>query len=316
VATYLVTGAAGFIGSNLVEKLLARGERVRGVDNFLTGKPANLAAAISGHEGLFQFLEGDINDPAIARRAAEGVDFVLHQAALPSVPRSVDDPLTSNHVNVTGTLAMLVAARDAKVKRFVYAASSSAYGNSPSLPKVETMTPNPLSPYAVMKLVGEQYCRVFHEIYGLETVSLRYFNVFGPRQDPHSQYAAVIPRFLDALFAGRAPRVFGDGEQSRDFTFIDNVVSANLLACSAERAAGQVMNIACGARYTLNELLATLGELTGRNVPAEYDRDRTGDVKHSLADISRARELLGYQPLVDFREGLSRTVGYFKEVTS
>jgi nucleoside-diphosphate-sugar epimerase len=312
----LVTGAAGFIGSNLVQKLLARGDRVRGIDNFLTGKPANLIAATSADGSRFDFIEGDICRIEDARRAVDGVDFVLHQAALPSVPRSVDDPLTSNHVNVNGTLTMLVAARDAKVKRFVYAASSSAYGDSPSLPKVETMTPNPLSPYAVMKLVGEHYCRVFHEIYGLQTVSLRYFNVFGPRQDPHSQYSAVIPRFIDSLLGGNEPRVFGDGEQSRDFTFIENVVSANLLACSSEKAAGQVINVACGERYTLNELLTILMELTGRTTKPNYDHSRAGDVKHSMADIGKARSLLGYEPVTSFRDGLRETVHFFKGAAS
>jgi nucleoside-diphosphate-sugar epimerase len=312
----LVTGAAGFIGSNLVQQLLARGERVRGIDNFLTGKRANLTAAAGTPGSRFEFFEGDICKIDDARRAVDGVDFVLHQAALPSVPRSVDDPLASNHVNVNGTLTMLVAARDAKVKRFVYAASSSAYGNSPSLPKVETMTPNPLSPYAVMKLVGEYYCRVFHEIYGLPAVSLRYFNVFGPRQDPHSQYAAVIPRFIDSLLRGTEPRVFGDGEQSRDFTYIENVVNANLLACSSDKAVGQVINVACGERYTLNDLLSHLMELTGRDVKAVYDHNRAGDVKHSMADIGKARSLLGYEPVVSFREGLRHTVDFFKGAAS
>lgn len=317
MATYLVTGCAGFIGSNLVEALVARGERVRGIDNFLTGKRENLDAARTG-EGANQveFIEGDIRSLDDVRRAVEGVDYVLHQAALPSVPRSVDDPIKSNDVNVTGTLNVLVAARDAKVKRVVYAASSSAYGDNPTLPKVETMAPNPKSPYAVNKLVGELYCRVFHGIYGLETVGLRYFNVFGPRQDPQSQYAAVIPRFITSLLSGTPPTVYGDGEQSRDFTYIANVIEANLRACTAEKAPGSVVNIACGERYTLNQVLDLLRGLIGVDTPATYDENRRGDVKHSLADIDAAKELLGYAPVVTFEEGLRRTLAHFKEAVS
>lgn len=317
MATYLVTGAAGFIGSNLVEALLARGERVRGIDNFLTGKRENLDAAIgAGTPDQVTFDEVDIRNLDDVRAAMEGVDYVLHQAALPSVPRSVDDPIASNDVNVTGTLNVLVAARDAGIKRVVYAASSSAYGDNPTLPKVETMAVNPKSPYAVNKLVGEYYCKVFHGIYGLETVGLRYFNVFGPRQDPRSQYAAVIPRFITALLAGTSPTVYGDGEQSRDFTYIENVVEANLRACSAPQAPGSVVNIACGERYTLNQVLDILRHLIGADVAATYDENRRGDVKHSLADIGAARELLGYDPVVSFEEGLRRTLAYFKEAVS
>ncbi len=314
MATFLVTGAAGFIGSNLVEKLLAAGHRVRGIDNFLTGRRENLDAATRGAAAdRFDFITGDIRDRALTEAAVKGVDYVLHEAAVPSVQRSVDDPVTSNDVNVCGTLNLLVSARDAGVRRFVYAASSSAYGDSPTLPKVETMPANPLSPYAVSKLVGEHYCKVFHGIYGLETVSLRYFNVFGPRQDPTSHYAAVIPRFVTALLDGRPPTVYGDGEQSRDFTFVENVVNANLLACKAEGAAGTVLNVACGERYTLNRLLDILRDLVGSRIEATHEAPRKGDVRHSLADISRAGEVLDFHPTIGFRDGLKRTLAFFKE---
>jgi nucleoside-diphosphate-sugar epimerase len=308
MASVLVTGGAGFIGSNLVEALLARGERVRVLDNFATGKRANLAPFSS----RIELIEGSITRLEDCQRAVEGVDYVLHQAAMPSVPRSVAMPIESNETNVVGTLHMLVAARDARVKRFVYAASSSAYGDTPTLPKVESMPAMPKSPYAVQKYAGELYLKVFFDAYGLETVGLRYFNIFGPRQDPTSYYSAVIPKFVAALLAGRAPTIFGDGSQSRDFTFIDNVIHANLSACTAPPAcAGRVMNIACGERVTLLELARLVANALGSDIPPKLEPERVGDVKHSLADISLARELIGYTPQVSFRDGLARTVKWY-----
>jgi len=309
-----VTGAAGFIGSNLVERLLADGHMVRGLDNFFTGKRENIDAAV-GESGAerFELFTGDIRSSEVTEAAMQGVDYVLHEAAIPSVQRSVDDPIASNDVNICGILNLLVAARDAGVKRFVYAASSSAYGDSPTLPKVETMPTKPLSPYAITKLVGEQYCRVFHEIYGLETVALRYFNVFGKRQDPTSHYSAVIPKFISALLENRPPTIHGDGEQSRDFTFIDNVVNANLLACKASDAPGKVFNIACGERFTLNQLLEILADLVGSGVDAVHEDPRQGDVRHSLADITLAKDVLGFNPSIGFKDGLERTLEFFKE---
>lgn len=308
MATYLVTGGAGFIGSHLVEELVRRGEQVRVVDNLSTGRAENLAP---WREDI-EFLEGDLSDPAVAQRAVEGVDYVLHQAALPSVPRSVEDPRASHEANVTGTLNLLLAARDAGVKRVVYAGSSSAYGDTPTLPKHEAMPPAPLSPYAASKLAGEYYCRVFHKVYGLETVVLRYFNIFGPRQDPTSQYAAVIPKFITALLRGDPPTIYGDGEQSRDFTYVRNVVEANLLACTAPAAVGEVINVATGTRFTINELFARLRELCGCEVEPLYAPPRPGDVRHSQADIGKAERLLGYRPVVSFREGLKLTVDWFR----
>ncbi|MEW6486432.1 MAG: SDR family oxidoreductase [Thermodesulfobacteriota bacterium] len=306
---FLVTGAAGFIGSNLVEALLARGETVRGLDNFLTGKRENLR----GLEAA-EFLEGDVRDPEACARACEGVDYVLHQAALGSVPRSLANPLLSNECNVTGTLQMLLAARDAGARRFVFAASSSAYGDTPTLPKVETMAPRPLSPYALTKLTGEQYCRLFSELYGLETVSLRYFNVFGRRQDPSGAYAAVIPRFVSALLAGCSPEIYGDGEQTRDFTYVADVVQANLKACTAPReACGQVFNVACGERISLNGLYREIARLLGSDRHPVYAAARAGDVRHSLADIGAARRLLGYEPSHDVRRGLEEAIGWYRE---
>ena len=303
----LVTGGAGFIGSHLVRGLLRGGFQVRVLDNFQTGKLENIEEVASD----IQILTGSITDADIVRQAVEGVDCIFHEAALPSVPRSVRDPLASNEVNVNGTLQLLLAARDAGVKRLVYAASSSAYGNTPTLPKVETMPAHPLSPYAVAKLAAEGYCRAFTQVYGLETVSLRYFNVFGPRQDPLSEYAAVIPRFITALLEDREMCIYGDGEQSRDFTFIDNVVQGNLKALAAPGAAGETCNLATGESYTLNHLASLLGEILNATPRIRYEQRRAGDVQHSLADIEKARRLLGYEPTVTFRAGLEQTVAYF-----
>jgi UDP-glucose 4-epimerase len=305
---YLITGGAGFIGSNLARKLVAQGADVVILDNFSTGKVENL----DDLKDKVRVVEGNICDLDVVRAATDGADYVLHHAAVVSVPRSVKDPLTTNAVNVDGTLNCLIAARDAGVKRFVFAASSSAYGDSEKLPKREDMPSKPLSPYGVAKLVGEMYCRVFNDVYGLETVSLRYFNIFGPFQDPTSQYAAVVPIFITSLLAGKSPVVYGDGEQSRDFTFVDNAVQANLLALTSEKAPGRVINVACGTRFTLNRLVTDLKELLGSSVDAEYTDPRTGDIKHSQGDITAARELLGYDPEVSFEEGLKRTVDWFK----
>ncbi len=311
-ALVLVTGGAGFIGSHLVRRLLRDGYRVRVVDNYATGKRENLEDVRDGIE----VIEGSITNPATVQRATKDVTTVFHQAAIPSVPRSISDPLGSNHDNVTGTLTLLMAARDAGVKRFVYAASSSAYGDTPTLPKVETMRTDPLSPYAVAKLAGEGYCRAFHRVYGLETVALRYFNIFGPRQDPLSLYAAVIPRFITALLENREITIFGDGEHSRDFTYVANAVDANMRAMTAVGVGGEVCNIACGARFTLNQLVATLGDIMGATPRVRYASRRAGDVQHSLADISRAQSLLGYTPHVPFYEGLVETVAHFRSLSS
>jgi nucleoside-diphosphate-sugar epimerase len=313
---YLVTGGAGFIGSNLTRALLAAGNRVRVLDNFLTGKRENLAGLADAHGGAFELMEGDIRDRAATRKAMEGVEYVLHQGALPSVPRSVADPVLTNDINVAGTVNVLVAARDAGVRRVVFAASSSAYGDTPELPKRESMTPNPKSPYAAQKLTGEHYMRIFHEVYGLETVSLRYFNVFGPRQDPQSMYAAVIPRFITCVMRGEPPTVYGDGRQTRDFTYIDNVIQANLAACSAPKAAcGGVFNIACGERVSLLDILEIVYALAGKRVDPVFEPSRPGDVRDSLADISRAREIVGYDPKVPFREGLRTTFDWFRGIS-
>jgi UDP-glucose 4-epimerase len=300
----LVTGGAGFIGSNLVEGLLERGHAVRVLDNFSTGKRENLDTVRDDVE----LIEGDIRSYHLVQQAVNGVEVVFHQAALPSVPRSVNDPITTDEVNVGGTLNVLEASRMAGVRRVVYASSSSVYGNSPELPKHEGMTPNPLSPYAVSKLAGEHYCRVYASIYGLETVALRYFNVFGPRQDPNSQYSAVIPRFVSLIRQGRRPTVFGDGEQSRDFTFVSNVVRANLLAATVGCAGGLVLNCACGERTTLNQIIRLVGQFAGRAVAPLYEQPRVGDVQHSLAAIELAREKLGYEPTVSLSEGLASIV--------
>ena len=311
MAKYLVTGAAGFIGRSIAAALLARGETVRGVDSFITGKRGNLA----GLEAM-EFLEGDLADPAVCRAACEGVEIVFHEAALASVPRSVADPVATNVNCVDATLNVLVAGRAAGVRRVIYAGSSSAYGDTPTLPKHEEMAPNPISPYAVAKLAGEHYMRSFWRVYGLETVVLRYFNVFGPYQDPTSHYSGVLAIFCRRMLAGEQPTIYGDGEQSRDFTYIDNVVHANLLAAAAprEKVAGRVMNSATGARITLNETFRILCGLTGyQGVPA-YAPPRAGDIRDSLADIQLAGELLGYTPLINFEEGLRRTVAWYREV--
>ena len=308
MAAYLVTGGAGFIGSHMVEELVRRGERVRVVDSLVTGKKRNLAAV----ESKIEFVLGDVADPAVAKAAVAGMDYVLHQAAIPSVPRSVADPLTSHRAGVDATLHILLAARDAGVTRVVYAGSSSVYGNQPTLPKREDMPPQPLSPYALQKLVGEQYAQMFTTLYGLETVTTRYFNVFGPRQDPSSPYSGVISIFVKSVLSGQAPPIHGDGEQTRDFTYVANVVDGVLKACHAPGASGRVMNVATGGRVSLNQLLASLQAITGTNLEAIHGPDRVGDVKHSQADISTARRLLAYEPSVTVEEGLRRTIDWFK----
>jgi len=310
MASYLVTGGAGFIGSHLTEELVRRGERVRVVDNLSTGKRQNLA-----HLSGVELLVGDLADLEVAKRAVAGVGYVLHQAAIPSVPRSVADPVTSNRSNIDATLNVLVAARDAGVKRLVYAGSSSAYGDTPTLPKHEDMPANPLSPYALQKLVGEQYAAMFFRLYGFDAVTIRYFNVFGPRQDPSSPYSGVISLFISALMDGRQPTIYGDGEQTRDFTYVANVVDGVLRACHAPGLGGQTLNVATGGRVSLNELFRMLRDLTGAHVDAAYAEARPGDVRHSQADIGRARALLGYEPIVGLREGLERTLDWHRSTT-
>lgn len=310
MAHYLVTGAAGFIGSSLVRALLERGQKVRGLDNLSTGHLENIADIQSG----FEFRVGDILDGPVLAEMCKGVDYVLHQAAVASVPRSVEDPVTCHNANVTGTLNVLLAARDAGVKRVIYASSSSLYGESPTLPKREDMLPDPISPYAVSKLAGEMYMKSFYRVYGLETVSLRYFNVFGPRQDATSQYSGVLAKFITAMLLGERPHVFGDGEQSRDFNYIDNTVQANLLACTAPAAnvAGKAFNIATGSRITLNETYRILQKLTGYTQEPVYGEERRGDIRHSLADIELARKNFGYDPKVGVEEGLRNTVEWYR----
>ena len=311
MATYLVTGVAGFIGSTLARELLAQGGKVRGFDNFSTGKRENLVDILN----QIEFHEADLLDLDALHRACRGVDYILHEAAIPSVPRSVQDPLGNNLVNVDGTLNLLVAARDEKVKRVVYAASSSAYGDTPSLPTAEEMLPNPISPYATAKLASEYYMTSFYRCYGLETVCLRYFNVFGPRQDPASPYSGVLAKFITQMLDGEQPTIFGDGKQSRDFTFVENVVAANLLACRAESSAvaGKVFNVATGRQIDLLQTFQILKDLIGYSGEAKYGPERAGDVKHSLADISRAEKYLSYKPKVHFEEGLSRTIEWYRD---
>ncbi len=304
---YLVTGGAGFIGSCLVRQLLNRGEQVRVLDNFSTGKEANLEEV----ESKIELVRADLCDLDAAQQAVEGVDYVLHQAAIPSVPRSVDRPLESHAANATGTLVLLDAARRAKVRRLVYASSSSVYGANEELPKKESMRPEPLSPYAIAKLSAEQYCMAFHRLYGLETVALRYFNVFGPRQDPTSNYSGVISRFIDALVGGKAPTIHGDGEQTRDFTYVDNVAEANLAACHSPRAAGRVYNIGCNTRTSVNQLWKIMADLTGSKMEPVHEPARAGDVPHSQADVHRAAEELGYQPRINLLDGLERSLRYY-----
>ncbi|GAB4335071.1 MAG: SDR family oxidoreductase [Calditrichia bacterium] len=304
---YLVTGGGGFIGSNIVRELLKRGHQVRVLDNFATGRRENLTDILS----QIELIEGDLRSYHIVNEAVAGMDFVLHQGALPSVPRSINDPITSNEVNVGGTLNVLNAAVAHKVKRVVFASSSSIYGDSETLPKQEDMTPNPLSPYAVSKLAGEKYCQVFARIYGLHTVALRYFNVFGPRQDPTSQYSAVIPKFIRAILNDEAPTIYGDGQQSRDFTFVENVIEANILATTADCPPGLVVNCACHERIDLNQLVQMINQILGKKIEPQYTAPRPGDVKHSFADIERIQKYLGYRPKVLFEEGLRRTIDWY-----
>ena len=310
MATFLITGVAGFIGSALARAALAQGDHVRGVDNFSTGKRENIAELA----GSIDFREADLLDLEAMHQACKGVDYVLHEAAIPSVPKSVLDPLGSNRANVDGTVNLLVAARDARVRRVVFAASSAAYGDTPTLPKHEGMLPNPISPYAVAKTACEYYLLSFYRCYGLETVSLRYFNVFGPRQDPTSPYSGVLAKFITSMLQGTTPMIFGDGSQSRDFTYVDNVVQANLLAASApaQEVAGGIFNIANGHRVDLNQTVEILKKLTGYAGEVKYEPERAGDIKHSLADISRARKHLGFDPKIDFEEGLRRTVEWYR----
>lgn len=306
---YLVTGGAGFIGSHIAAALVERGDRVRVLDNLITGRRENLSQIAD----KIEFIEGDIRDYATTLRAAEGARVIFHQAAVPSVPRSVAEPALNHDINANGTFNVLMAAREAGARRVVYAASSSAYGDTETLPKHEEMPPNPLSPYAAAKLFGEYYCQVFTQVYNLETVSLRYFNVFGPRQDPSSPYSGVISKFITTLLEGEAPVIYGDGEQSRDFTYIDNVVDANLRAAESGEAIGQVINLGVGESVTINQLLAELQKIIGSNLSARYEETRAGDIRHSLAAISRAKDLIGYHPLIGLAEGLKRTVTWYQE---
>ena len=310
--TYLVTGGAGFIGSHITERLVREGHHVRVLDNFSSGHEANLES----FRGDVELIRGDIRDAQLVNSATKGVDVVFHEAALGSVPRSVADPVTTHEVNLTGTLNVLLAARDVGVRRVVYASSSSVYGETPVLPKREDMLPQPLSPYALSKLVGEHYSSVFKHVYGFEVVSLRYFNIFGPRQDPESQYAAVIPRFIMALLSGKSPVVYGDGLQSRDFTYVENVVDANLLAAEADGAGGRAFNVACGGRYTLLDLLARLNETIGTHFEPIHEPGRAGDVRDSQASVEAAEQGLGYHVSVGFEEGLRRTVDWYKQAVA
>ncbi len=306
---FLVTGGAGFIGSNIAAKLVSQGCFVRVIDNLLTGKKGNLTGIID----KIEFIEADMGDEKIAHSAMKDIDVVLHQGALPSVPRSVDDPAATHKHCVDATFTLLLAARDAGIKRFVYASSSSAYGDTPTSPKLETMQPEPLSPYAAAKLAGEYYAKVFYKVFGLETISLRYFNVFGPYQDPTSQYAAAIPAFVTAILKDEPPTVFGDGEQSRDFAYVDNVVEANLLAARVKRTAGEVVNIACGRAVTVNEIIDIINDLAGKNIKPVYDPPRPGDVKHSLADVALAKKTIGFKPTVPFKQGLQLAIDWYRD---
>lgn len=306
---FLVTGGAGFIGSNICRRLVAEGCDVRVIDNLITGKKSNLDGILD----KIDFIEADMGDPDAARAAMKDMDIVLHQGAVPSVPRSVDEPDVTHQHCVNATFTLLLAARDSKIKRFVYAASSSAYGDSPVMPKVETMITNPKSPYAAAKLFGEYYCSVFAQVYGLDTISLRYFNVFGPYQDPTSQYAAAIPAFVTAILRGQSPTIYGDGEQSRDFTYIDNVVQANLMAARAPKTNGEVVNIACGDKITVNAIIDMINKMTGNNVVPHYVPARPGDVKHSLADITKARTLIGFEPVISFKDGLEKAICWYRD---
>ncbi len=309
MSRYLITGGAGFIGSNIAIELLRQKQEVVLLDNMITGRKDN----ISEISDKAEFIEGDIRDINTVKKACENVDYVLHQAALPSVQKSINNPILTNDININGTLNVLEAARDAKVKRVVYAASSSAYGDTVTLPKKEDMKINPISPYAVSKAVGELYCRVYSQVFGLDTVSIRYFNVFGPKQDPESHYAAVIPKFIKALIENRSPTIYGDGEQTRDFTYIKNVVNANILAAKASNPLnGEVMNVACGKRISLNQLVEMLNSIIGKNIEPVYEDERAGDIKHSLADISKAKRLINYSPTYDIDEGLKETVRWYE----
>jgi len=309
MSNFLVTGGAGFIGSNICRRLIIDGHYVRVIDNFLTGKKSNIEDIID----RIEFIEADMGDEKIAFTAMNDIDVVLHQGALPSVPLSVDDPAATHKHCADATLTLLIAARDAGVKRFVYAASSSAYGDSPTMPKVETMPVNPLSPYAIAKLVGEYYCKVFYELYNIETVSLRYFNVFGPYQNPASQYAAAIPAFVMSMLNDKPPVIYGDGQQSRDFTYVENVVEANLRVALTRRLTGEVMNVACGEAVTVNQVIAMINDILGKDIKPIYVEARQGDVKHSLADITRALDIVGYSPIVGFHEGLKKTIDWYKD---
>lgn len=305
---FLVTGGAGFIGSNICKKLVSEGCFVRVVDNLLTGKKSNLADVMD----QIEFVQADMGNADVANSVMKDIDFVLHEGALPSVPRSVEEPELTHQHCVDATFTLLLAARDAGVKRFVYAASSSAYGDTPTLPKVETMTPSPLSPYAVAKLVGEYYCSVFYNVFGLETISLRYFNVFGPQQDPTSQYAAAIPAFVTSILKDEPPTIYGDGEQSRDFTYIDNVVEANLLAARAKQTKGEVINVACGEAVTVNEIINMINDAVGKKVKPNYTDTRPGDVKHSLADIKLAKKIINFEPVINFKDGLQKAIEWYR----
>lgn len=307
--TILVTGGAGFIGSNIVKRLLELGNKVRVLDNFSTGKRENLLEFKDNPN--FKLFEGDLRSFHIVREAVKGSEYVLHQGALPSVPRSIVDPITTNDVNILGTLNVLEASREFGVKRVIYASSSSIYGNNPEFPKLETMPPNPLSPYAITKYSAERYCVIYFHLYGLETVALRYFNVFGPNQDPTSQYSAVIPKFIKAMIRNKQPVIYGDGLQSRDFTYVDNNVEANILACLAPKAGGEVFNIACGERFTLIDLVNEINKILGKSLEPKFEKERAGDVKHSLASIKKAKSILGYAPKFSFKEGLKKTIEFY-----